>query len=226
MLGQTIGEVLPLALVIALSPIPLVGVILILFSPRAGANSWMFLLGWVAGVLGGAVVVLVIANTQDLTTSSRQPDDSVSTIHVVLGALLILLAYRQWQKRPKHGQAPPLPRYLQAVGTLTPVKTFGVSIVLAAVNPKNLVMLIAAGLEISSADLSDGDQAVAVAVFTVIAVSTVVAVVLGYQLLGERVRPALDSLRGWLVVNNSTVMAVLLLVIGTVVLGRGLGVVD
>lgn len=34
---------------------------------------------------------------------------------------------------------------------------------------------------------------------------------------------ALDSLRGWLTQNNATVMAVLLLVIGVVLLGKGIG---
>src|SRR5262245_31274855 len=146
MLGNTIGEVLPYALVIALSPIPLVAVILMLFSPRARANSWLFLLGWILGVLGGVVVVLVIANTQDLTESSGQADDSVSTIHLVLGVVLVFLAYRQWQKRPKEGETPELPKYLAAVDAMTPVRTFGLAVVLGAVNPKNLVMLIAAGL--------------------------------------------------------------------------------
>jgi threonine/homoserine/homoserine lactone efflux protein len=226
MLGQTIGEVLPYAVVIALSPIPLVAVILILFSPRAGANSWMFLLGWVIGVLGGVIVVVVIANTQDLTTSSGGQEDSVSVIHLVLGAALLFLAHRQWQKRPKPGETPALPRYLGAVDSLTPLKTFGVALVLAAVNPKNLVMLIAAGLAISEASLSDADQAVAIAVFAAIAVLDVVVIVVAYHLLGERIRPRLDSLREWLTANNSTVMAVLLLVIGVVVLGKGLGIVD
>jgi hypothetical protein len=33
----------------------------------------------------------------------------------------------------------------------------------------------------------------------------------------------LESLRGWLVHNNATVMAVLLLVIGVSVIGKGIG---
>ena len=226
MLGQTIGNLLPYALVIALSPIPLVAVILIMFSPRARANSWMFLLGWIVGVLGGVVVVLVVANTQDLTESSGQPDDSVSVIHLVLGLALVFLAYRQWQKRPKEGETPQLPKYLDAVDALTPVKTLGLAIVLGAVNPKNLMMLIAAGLTISAAELSGSDEVLAVAVFTLVAVSGVLVVVLGYQLFGERFRPTLDSMRTWLVQNNHAVMAAVLLLIGVVVLGKGLGILD
>ncbi len=225
MLGQTIGELLPLALVIALSPIPIIAVILILFSARARTNSWMFLAGWVVGVLGATVVVLVVANTQDLTEGSGQPTDSVSVIRLALGVGLLFLAFRQWQKRPKDGETPDLPRYLQAVDTLEPLPAFGLALLLA-VNPKNLMMQIAAGLVISAASLSDEDTVAAVAAFTAIAVSTVVVTVVAYQVLGERTRPALDTVRAWLAANNSTVMAVLLLVIGVVVLGKGLGILD
>ena len=166
MLGQAIGDLLPLALGIAISPIPIIAVILMLFSQRARANSSMFLLGWIVGVLGGTIVLLIIANTQDLSQSNGQPDDSVSTIKLVLGLLLIC--------SPRTGSGgtarrrvrrPTLPKYLQAIDTLTPLKALGLGVVLSVVNPKNLMMIIAGALVISQADLSDGDTIIAVLVF-------------------------------------------------------------
>jgi threonine/homoserine/homoserine lactone efflux protein len=222
MLGQAIGDLLPLALGIAISPIPIIAVILMLFSERARANSAMFLLGWITGVLGGMVILLIIANTQDLTQSNGQPDDSVSTIKLVLGALLIFAALRQWQKRPKEGETPTLPQYLQAVDTLTPLKALGLGVILAAVNPKNLMMLVAGAITIAQADLSDNDTVIAVIVFVVIAISTVTVPVVLYNVMGTRAQPILDSMRTWLAANNAAVMAVLLLVIGVVVIGKGI----
>jgi threonine/homoserine/homoserine lactone efflux protein len=222
MLGQAIGDLLPLALGIAISPIPIIAVILMLFSERARANSAMFLLGWITGVLGGMVILLIIANTQDLTQSNGQPDDSVSTIKLVLGALLIFAALRQWQKRPKEGETPTLPQYLQAVDTLTPLKALGLGVILAAVNPKNLMMLVAGAITIAQADLSDNDTVIAVIVFVVIAISTVTVPVVLYNVMGARAQPMLDSMRTWLAANNAAVMAVLLLVIGVVVIGKGI----
>jgi threonine/homoserine/homoserine lactone efflux protein len=222
-LGQAIGDLLPLALTIAISPIPIIAVILMLFSARARVNSWMFLLGWVVGVLGGTIVVLAIANTQDLTQSNGQPADSVSTTKLILGVLLVLLAARQWRNRPKEGETPTLPKYLEAVDTLTPPKALGLGVLLSAVNPKNLMMIIAGSLVISQADLSDTDTIVAVAVFVLIAISTVTIPVVLYAVMGERAQPVLDTMRSWLAANNTTVMAVLLLVIGVVVIGKAIG---
>jgi threonine/homoserine/homoserine lactone efflux protein len=222
MLGQAIGDLLPLALAVAICPIPIIAVILMLFSQRSRANSAMFMLGWIVGVLGVTVVALVIANTQDLTQSNGQAEDSVSTVKLVLGVLLILLAARDWRGRPKEGETPTLPKYLEAIDTLTPPKALGLGLLLSAANPKSLVLIVAGALTISQADLSDGDTVIAVLVFVVIAVSTVVAPVVLYNVMGERAQPVLNSMRAWLTQNNATVMAVLLLVIGVVVIGKAI----
>jgi Sap-like sulfolipid-1-addressing protein len=63
---------------------------------------------------------------------------------------------------------------------------------------------------------------VAVAVFTVIAASTVAIPVIGYLSARSRMTKPLQSLRHWLIQNNATIMAVLLLVIGVVLLGKGI----
>ena len=144
MLGQTIGDLLPLALAVAICPIPIIAVILMLFSQRARANSAMFLLGWIVGVLGVTVVVLIIANTQDLTQSNGQPEDSVSTVKLVLGVLLILLAAREWRGRPKEGEtADPaeVPRR-RSTRSRRPRRS-GSACSSRRVNPKSLVLIIA-----------------------------------------------------------------------------------
>lgn len=94
---------------------------------------------------------------------------------------------------------------------------------LAAVNPKNLLMCAAAGTSVAGANLSAGDQTIAVAVFTVIAASTVLVPVVGYAMAKQRLRGPLNELKGWLQQHDVAVMAVLLLVIGTVLLGKGIG---
>ena len=54
-MGQGISEVLPFAIGIAISPVPIIAVILILFSTRARVNGPAFLLGWVVGIAGVAL---------------------------------------------------------------------------------------------------------------------------------------------------------------------------
>lgn len=71
--------------------------------------------------------------------------------------------------------------------------------------------------------LSAGGDLVAIVVFTLLASVTVLAVVLGYMLAADKLGPMLDSLREWLQLNNHAVMAIVLLIMGAVVLGKGIG---
>ena len=61
-MGQGISEVLPFAIGIAISPIPIIAIILILFSNRATANGLAFLFGWVAGLAVVGTAVYLFAN--------------------------------------------------------------------------------------------------------------------------------------------------------------------
>ena len=219
---QVIGAILPMAIGIAISPIPIIAAILMLLSPRAKSTGVGFLLGWIVGILV-AVTVFVLLSA---VLPEKDPDASqpiVGVIQLILGVLLLLLAVRQWRSRPKHGEEPALPKWMSAIDSMNTGRGFALGFILAAVNPKNLLLAVSAGVSIGSAALSVGFTILAIAIFTVIAAVSVGAPVIAYLVASDRMRGPLDALRGWLVHNNATVMAVLLLVIGVSVVGKGIG---
>jgi hypothetical protein len=62
-MGAVIGDVLPLAIGIAISPIPIIAAILMLFSARATSTSTGFLLGWILGIVVATAVFTALAGT-------------------------------------------------------------------------------------------------------------------------------------------------------------------
>jgi hypothetical protein len=60
-MNDVIGEILPLAIGVAISPVPIIAVILMLLAHRAGATAAGFLVGWVAGIVVVATVVTIVA---------------------------------------------------------------------------------------------------------------------------------------------------------------------
>jgi hypothetical protein len=220
--GQAIGESITFAVGVAISPIPIIAIILMLLSKKAGANSLAFAAAWVVGVAGALVVVVVVSGAIGTTTGGG-PSQGTSTVKLVLGAALLLMALRRWRGRPAPGESAPLPKWLQAIEAITPVKSAGLGVVLSAVNPKNLLLIVGGGLAIAGAPTTAGGKTVAAIVFVVLAVSSVVVPVVLYHALGARGERMLESLNQWLQANNATVMAVLLLVIGVVLVGKGLG---
>jgi len=191
-----------------------------LLAAKAGGTSAGFLLGWVAGIAVATTVFTALAGAG--FGGSGEPPAAVSWIKIGLGVLL-LLAVRQWRGRPKPGAQADLPKWMSAIDTVTPAKAVGLGFLLSAVNPKNLLMCVAAGAAIGSGGLSGGEEVVAVAVFTVLAASTVAVPVLAYAVARDRLRGLLDELKEWLQTHNAAVMSVLLLVIGTVLIGKGIG---
>jgi threonine/homoserine/homoserine lactone efflux protein len=221
-MGSVIGEILPLALGIAISPIPIIAAILMLLSPKARGTSLGFLLGWVLGIVV-AVVLFTLLSSVLPEGDSNDSKPIAGVIKIVLGAALLLLAVRQWRSRPKDGAEPAMPKWMSAIDTMTPGRGLVLGFLLSGLNPKNLLMGVAAGLSIGSGSLSVGEAVVAIVVFTIIAASTVAVPVIAYLAATSRMTGPLESLRKWLVHNNATVMAVLLLVIGVVLIGKGMG---
>jgi threonine/homoserine/homoserine lactone efflux protein len=221
-MGAVIGQVLPLALGVAISPIPIIAAILMLLSPKARVTSVGFLLGWVAGIVVAVTVFTLLASV--LPESGGDESKPIQgTVQLLLGAGLLLLALGQWRKRPKAGETPAMPKWMQAIDKVSFALASGLGFLLSAVNPKNLLMAAGAGVDIGNAALNAGETIGVIAIYALIAASTGLIPVLGYLLAAEKLRGPLDSLRLWLARANAVIMAVLLLVIGVTLIGKGIG---
>ena len=219
-MSEVIGEILPLAVGIAISPIPIIAAILMLLSPCAKRTSMGFLIGWLAGIV--VAVVLFTLLTSVIPQDNAGPSPVAGVIKIILGALLLFLAIKQWRTRPAEGEQASMPKWMSAIDAMTAGKALGLGFLLSAVNPKNLLMAISAGVIVGSADLAVGQIAVVIIIFVLLAASTVLIPVIGYLIASARLAGPLDKLREWLVENNALIMAVLLLVIGVSVIGKGL----
>lgn len=221
-MGQAIGDFLPLAVGVAICPLPIIAVILMLFTDRARENSLAFLLGWIVGIVAALSVLIVVASSTSLSTGG-EPSATSSWIKLILGLLLIAFAVKEWRGRPAPGTDPKMPRWMTRIDAMGPGGAVGLGLLLSALNPKSLLFIAGGAVAIAGADLSSADIVICIAVFTLIGACTVAIPALGYLFLGERIRPTLDSVKVWLSANNTAVMAVLFLVIGVVLFGRGLG---
>src|SRR4029079_15758293 len=153
--------------------------ILMLLSPRARVTSVGFLLGWVLGIVVAVTLFTVLSSVMpESDGASAAPVQGV--VQIVLGALLLWMAFGQWRRRPKPGDEPELPKWMQAIDKVTFPLALGLGFLLSAINPKNLLMAAAAGVDIGDAGLSVGAAIGAIAVYAIIAASTVLIPVVGY----------------------------------------------
>lgn len=223
--AQAIGGALPSALGVALSPIPIIAVILMLGTPRARSDGPAFAVGWVAGLSVVSALVLVVTSvTGDASTSGSSTSDSINWIKVGLGAVLVILARKQWLQRPAPGETAELPQWMATIDSLPPGKALGAGLALSALNPKNLVLTLAASASIAQVPgITFGEEVVAVAVFVLIASVTTVGAVLVYFVGGRRASAWLAGVKEFMAAHNAVIMMVILLVIGAKLIGDGIG---
>ena len=217
-MGEAIGQVLSFGVGVAVSPVPIIAVVLMLATPRGRVNGPAFLAGWVVGLSVVGTVVLLAASGGDASEAGA-PADWVSVLELVLGVLLIGLAVKQWRGRPRGDQVPELQGWMKTVDTFTPTRSAGIAVALSAVNPKNLILTVGAAAAIAQTGAATGDQAVALAVFVVLGTLGVGAPVAISVFMGERSTRLLGELHDWMARENATIMAVLCLVIGAKLIG-------
>jgi hypothetical protein len=219
--GAAIGGTLPLALGVALSPIPIIAVVLMLTTQRARVNGTVFITGWLAGLAVAGAIALSIAGPAD-ASSSGAPATWVSWLKVVLGAALILVAALQFRNRPRNGDRVELPKWMGRVDEIKPLPAAGLG-VLAGLNPKNLLLVAAAAAAIAQTGISGGEQAIAYLVFALLGTLGVGTPVGIYFTMGARSEKPLSELKDWMAQNNAVIMAVICLLIGLKLIGDAIG---
>ena len=222
-MGAAIGDVLGLAAGVAVSPLPIVAMILVLATPRGRVNGSLFGIGWLAGLSILGTVVLLLAGPAD-PSDDGTPAAWTGWLKLVLGVLALLLAARQWRGRPAEGAAPEMPKWMAGLDKLEPGGALGLGALLSGVNPKNAGLTIAAAATIAGAGLAGGEQAVTLAVFVVIGSAGVLAPLIVYLVAGERAARTLDAWKTWSGDHNAAIMAVLFLVFGFKLVGDGIAV--
>jgi len=221
--GQAIGQVLVLAAGVALSPLPIIAVILLLTRPDGRAAGAWFVIGWALALtlLGTAVIVLA---DEAHASESGAPANWVGVLKLVLAGLLLWVAAAQWRGRPQGDEDPASPSWMRRVETFTPVQAAGTAALFAAVKPKNLLLTIAAGTAIAQTGTGAGQQAVALAIFVLLATAGLLAPVAIQLLAGESAGQILARLRDWMVRENSTIVAIICVLVALKLLGDGISV--
>jgi hypothetical protein len=220
MMLQALAYSLPLALGIALSPVPVMLSASVLFS-RQPKNAVLFLLGWAAGIFAIGFVLFLMPGFE---TVRSEPSRLTGWFRLALGTGLVFLAIRKWQKRPEEAAKNEEPGLLSKLDTSSPGKTLVVGFTLSAFNPKNLFLTLAGTTYIDAHASMLLEKSLALLVFALVASLSVAVPVVGYRLFPDGAARVLRVSSNWLVRNNAVVVGTLLLAFGLVIAANGLSI--
>ena len=219
MILEALSKSLPMAIGVALSPIPVAAVMIILMSARARTSAPAFLLGWIFGILAVGLIVFLVPG---LDTARGEPTALSGLIRIVLGFALLYLSVHQWRSRASVDNTLETPKLFTRLDQMGLVQSSITGFLLSSVHPKNLFLTAAGAATIDASMLDLGAQLVALLIFAAVASLTIAIPIAGYFLVSDRAETMLGSWKDWLVRNNAAITIVLLLVFGGLLISRGM----
>jgi threonine/homoserine/homoserine lactone efflux protein len=213
--ASVLVELIPLALVVALSPLSIIPGVLVLRSPRPRPAGLAFLAGWLLGLFCLAAVFLLVSG---LLGDFDKPPSWASWVRIVVGVVLIGFGIFRWTRRGE-GHTP---KWMTSLTGLSPARAFLTALMLVAVNPKVFFVCAASGVAIGTSGIGVAGAWSAVVYFALLAGSTVLIPIVAYAVYTHRLDAPLRRLGDWMEQQHAVLIAGILVVIGLLVLYKGI----
>lgn len=217
------AALLPLIIGSAVVPVQMVINILLLKSPDRGLLKAGLYVGGMATLrlLQGLVFGFFLTGASITTTGGDGSNPIISTLLAVLGIILLIAAYKQWQHED-NPDAPP-PKWLTMMDGITPRKAFGVGFVVVAIGAKFWAFTLSAIAMISDAQLSPPASILTYLLFIVLTEALLLIPISIRIIAPGHSTQFLDATSAWLTRNNRVIVIVMSLVFGVYFLAKGLG---
>lgn len=209
-------SLLPYIIGSALVPIQNIINILLLKNPRQGLSMSTAYVGGmtVLRLLQGLIFGLIFINED-----SGGKSTIVLTLQIVLGILLLVTAYKQWDKEDDP-DAPP-PKWLTMMDSLTTLKAFGFGFGILLISGKAWVFTLSAIGIIGAAELGQPSGIITYLLFVLLAQSLLLLSILFTVINPKKSKVLLDQASGWLTRYNRPIVIVVSLVFGLLFLYQG-----
>jgi MFS family permease len=206
------ASLIPHAIAVALSPMPIAALIFLLLSNKPKENSLGFLAGWFVALVVNVFIFAFLFGASGVPQGGDPL--GVRIFHFVLGVILIIFAFNEWKKRPKKGQKPTVPKWMKEITGFTPTKSFLIATALVTINAKNTVLDVAVGDLINNKAENIESGIVAIFVFAFIASLSILIPVVAFLLFGDRLKKTLNSLNGFFIKKSNMILFILFLILG------------
>jgi Sap, sulfolipid-1-addressing protein len=215
---QVVGDLLPFAVPVALSPLPVIAVVMLLLAPAGIRGGLGFLAGRLVALAAATLLFATLADGLAAWTGSGAER---GWLRIGLGLLLLAGAVpllRQARRR----EVATVPGWLRSIDRASPAGAMRLGAVLTVANLKELAFAAGAGLLVGGAGLGTGAEIAAAVGFALLAGLGVAVPILAAILAGDAARTRLRVARDWLLGNQAIVLAVVLVLVGAMLVGSGI----
>lgn len=211
-MGSVLSNLIPLIIGAAVVPIWIIIVLLLLSQMGGLRKAVAFTLGSLLVRVAQGVAFGYLFQQDAQAYGSEGPAIVKSTLLLVVGLLMLILAYMKWRKE-EDPDGPP-PKWMSAIGGMSTGKALTGGMLLTIVGVKQWVFTLAALAIIAEAQLGLAAASVAYLIFILAAASLMLIAIISYAIAPRQAGAALESARKWLERNNRPVTVIVSLVFG------------
>ena len=214
-----LAEILPLALVAAVTPIAVILSIALQDTPRPVANNVAYILGGALVYVALAILGVFIFNGIQNFGHNEHPSTLSLQVDVVLGTLLIAGSVVAFRKRKRRK----LPERVEKVlASVNPVKAFLLGIVVLSPGIRNLTLFFLALTFIAASSLQPIPASILMLAFVAITLSPPAApLIVALTRPPDRAREIIGTWLIWLETNGQLVLSLVIFLIGAKLLIQG-----
>lgn len=216
---EALKDAFAMSLGLALSPFPLIAIIIILMTPKAKSNSLWFLLGWILGIYGIALLILTIPG---LDSKHDTPSIYSGIIRIALGLSLLIFAFKTWLKRPRKGEEIVTPKLFLSIDKFGLRKSMFTGFLFSAANVKNMAFSAAGAVRINQSLPKNDNIFIALLLFSLIGSLTLIFPVIIYVFAEKKIEPTFFIWKKWLIKNNKIILVCILGFVGFILVKGGI----
>lgn len=211
-------DLLPLIIATAVLPAWILISLLLLSGEGGVARAAAFSGGAITARLVQSLLFSFIMGASADAGDAARAGAIKSTLLLVLGILMLTLAYKKWRKE-EDPDAPP-PKWMTALSGMSALKAFGFGALLMTIAVKQWVFTLSAIAAISEAQLDQAARTLAYVLFVLAAQSLMLAPVVFTIVAPARASKILETALGWLERNNRPITIAVSLIFGVCSRGR------
>lgn len=210
----------PMALGIALSPGPVLAVLILLMTPRAKTSAPSFLVGWLLGILGVGTFIILLPG---VVASHGGLSDTAGIVKIILGMALLILIVPIWKNRPKSGGLMKVPKVFQGIDNFGMTKSFIAGFLSTSLSIKNLALSASGAAHIDATDLIDYFETfIGLILFSILASFTLILPIIIYFLAPMKMERMGLNLKTWIIKHYTIIVVSMFLIFGLVLIYIGL----
>ncbi len=212
-MAAVLVQLLPLILGAVLAPIWIIIVLLLLASPQGLLKATAFVLGMtLIRALQGLIFGYVFGASPDNAPDSGGSSPIVSTLLLVVGILLLIMAYLKWRKADDPDEPPP--KWMQSFESISPLHALGLGALFVGIGVKLWVFTLSALSIISGAELGRSAGVLAYLIYMVLAQGALIAAIVVYAVV-PTAAGLLTRALDWLTRYNRPISIAVGLIFGT-----------